>query len=72
MKAAVSWDIAPCSPYMNQRFGGTYYLHLQGGESDERETSVLAALGDTFLRNVGRCVPEDSNFSKDRALFLEV
>jgi hypothetical protein len=24
------WDIAPCSPYVNIRFGETYHLHLQG------------------------------------------
>jgi hypothetical protein len=23
-------DIAPCSPCVKQRFGGTYHLHLQG------------------------------------------
>jgi hypothetical protein len=23
------WDIAPCSPYMNRRFGGTYNLNFQ-------------------------------------------
>jgi hypothetical protein len=23
MKIAVFWDTAPCSPYMNRRFGGT-------------------------------------------------
>jgi hypothetical protein len=28
IKAAIFRDIAPCSPCMNQRFGGTYYLHL--------------------------------------------
>jgi hypothetical protein len=26
MKVAIFWDIAPCSPYMNQCFGGTYIL----------------------------------------------
>jgi hypothetical protein len=24
------WDIAPCSPYVNRRFGGSYYIHLHG------------------------------------------
>jgi hypothetical protein len=24
-------DIAPCSPYVNRRFGGTYRLHLHSG-----------------------------------------
>jgi hypothetical protein len=31
---------APCSPYVNQRFGGTYHLHLQGRKSAEQETSI--------------------------------
>jgi hypothetical protein len=36
----VFWDISPCSPYVNRRFGGTYHLHLQGRKSAEQETSV--------------------------------
>jgi hypothetical protein len=27
---AILWDIAPCNPYVNRRFGGTYHLHFQG------------------------------------------
>jgi hypothetical protein len=31
MKSAVFWDITPCSPLkVDQRFGGTYHLHLLG------------------------------------------
>jgi hypothetical protein len=41
MKVAILWDIAPCSPYMNERFGGTYHLHFQGRKSADQETSVL-------------------------------
>jgi hypothetical protein len=29
MNVDVFWDVAPCSPYVNQRFGETYHLHLQ-------------------------------------------
>jgi hypothetical protein len=30
MNSTVFWDITPCSPLkVNQRFGGTYHLHLQ-------------------------------------------
>jgi hypothetical protein len=39
MKTAIFWDIAPCSPYTNRRFGGTYHLHLQSRKSAEEETS---------------------------------
>jgi hypothetical protein len=31
MKSSVYWDITPCNPVkLNQRFTGTYRLHLQG------------------------------------------
>jgi hypothetical protein len=30
MNVAIFWDIAPCSTYVNQRFGGVYHLRLQG------------------------------------------
>jgi hypothetical protein len=33
MNVAIFWDTAPCSQYMNQRFGGTYNLHLQRRKS---------------------------------------
>jgi hypothetical protein len=29
MKKAVFWDVVPCKNCVNQRFGGTYHLHLQ-------------------------------------------
>jgi hypothetical protein len=62
MNVAIFWDLAPCSPYVNRRFGGTYHLHLQGRKSLRQETSdqQVAGLifdcehgGDTFLRNIG-------------------
>jgi hypothetical protein len=43
MKIVILRDIAPCSQYMNQRFGGTYHLHLKGGKSAEQETSIIQA-----------------------------
>jgi hypothetical protein len=41
IKVVIFSDIAPLSPYINQRFGGPYYFHLQGKKSAEQETSVL-------------------------------
>jgi hypothetical protein len=33
MKSIILWDMRPCSPLSsNRRFGGTYRLHLQGGD----------------------------------------
>jgi hypothetical protein len=30
INVAIFWDIAPCSPPVIRRFGGTYHLHVQG------------------------------------------
>jgi hypothetical protein len=30
----VIWDIPPCSPYVDGRFGEEYHLHLQGKISE--------------------------------------
>jgi hypothetical protein len=68
LNVAVFWDIAPCSPNVNRRFGGTYHLHLRGLDGYEPATRwFLARLifdpedgGDTFLRNVysqANCTP---------------
>jgi hypothetical protein len=43
MKVAIFWDISQCSLHMNQRFGGTYHLHLQDKKSAEQETYVPAS-----------------------------
>jgi hypothetical protein len=40
MNVTILWDIAPCSPYVNRRFKGTYHLHLQGRKSAGQETSI--------------------------------
>jgi hypothetical protein len=37
---AIFWDTAPCSQFVNRRFGGTYHLHIQGKKSTEEEASV--------------------------------
>jgi hypothetical protein len=42
LKIAIVWNIAPCSPYMNRRFGGMYRLHIQGPKSVEQEINVRA------------------------------
>jgi hypothetical protein len=41
MNVAIFWDVEPCGPYMNRRFGGTHHLHIQGRKSAEQETSVI-------------------------------
>jgi hypothetical protein len=32
MKNTVFWDVTPCCPCKNRRYGGTYRLHHQGGK----------------------------------------
>jgi hypothetical protein len=41
MKNDVFWDVALRIFCMNQSFGGTYRLHLQGRKIRERGTSVI-------------------------------
>jgi hypothetical protein len=48
MNTAFFWDIAPCNPYVNQRFEETYHLHLHGRKSAEQETS-LQQVGSSLL-----------------------
>jgi hypothetical protein len=38
LKYAIFSDLAPCSSYVNSRFGGTYRLHLQGRTLTEQGT----------------------------------
>jgi hypothetical protein len=45
MNVPIFWDIGPCGPYVNWRFGGTYNLHLQGKKSAEQETKVKPVAG---------------------------
>jgi hypothetical protein len=37
VKNAVFWDMVPCRYCVNQHFGGTYHLHLQGKKSTSEE-----------------------------------
>jgi hypothetical protein len=39
IKIAILWSIAPCNPYMNRRFRGTYHLHLQSRKFAKQQTS---------------------------------
>jgi hypothetical protein len=49
MNVAIFWDIAPYSPNMNRRFGGTYRLHVQGRKLAEQESSVQQVAGSFCL-----------------------
>jgi hypothetical protein len=64
MKVAIFWDIAPCSPYVNQRLG----WHLLARWFRARLIFDPEDGGDKFLRNSDSCtdykryVVEDGNF----------
>jgi hypothetical protein len=54
IKNAIFWDVAPCTSCVNQRFGGTYRLHLQGRRIRERGTRVSRwLLQSKTLRPIG-------------------
>jgi hypothetical protein len=76
MKVAIFWDIAPCSPYMNQRFEGTYHHHLQSRNRPRKKPGFLLAWFSTLKMGMilscetlvhiltTKCyIPEDGNFS---------
>jgi hypothetical protein len=33
LEVPIFWDILPCTPYMNRRFGKNYHLHLKANVS---------------------------------------
>jgi hypothetical protein len=49
MNVAIIWDIAPCGPYVNRCFEGTYHLHLHGPKSAEQETNVWQVANPTTV-----------------------
>jgi hypothetical protein len=53
MKNATFWDLAPYRSCVNQRFGGTYILHLQGRKILVRGFLYPEEGSATLLRNVG-------------------
>jgi hypothetical protein len=40
MNFAIIWDLTPCSPCVNRRFGGTYHLYVRGLKYTEQYTSA--------------------------------
>jgi hypothetical protein len=52
LKLVIFWDIVPCSPHINQRFGRMYHLHLQGWKPwvrNQYPSSLLVSCLDEFL-----------------------
>jgi hypothetical protein len=44
MNISIFWNIAPCSSYVNRRFGGVYHIHFQGRKSAEHVTHWFLTL----------------------------
>jgi hypothetical protein len=44
MKNDVFWDVAPCMPCVNRRFGGTYRLHLHSRKIHQQGTNMSRRL----------------------------
>jgi hypothetical protein len=40
MKNVFFWDVTPCGPCENRRFGGKYHFHLQGNRSRSRRDTI--------------------------------
>jgi hypothetical protein len=75
MKVPVFWHIAPCSPYMDRRFGGTYHLRLQVSSYAPASALVYCSTDFRpwrwswffppkrhFIRTTRRYIPEVGNF----------
>jgi hypothetical protein len=45
------WNIAPCSSYVNRRFGGAYRLHIHGKKLAEQESSRQQVTRLPWIRN---------------------
>jgi hypothetical protein len=41
MEVDIFYDMEPCSPYMNQRFGRTYHRHSQRRKSADQEQRLF-------------------------------
>jgi hypothetical protein len=59
MDVAIFVDIAPCSRYVNRRFGGIYELHFHGRKSAARDTGVWQTT--SHKQTTRRYIPDDGN-----------
>jgi hypothetical protein len=49
MMIIIFWEMTPCGPYKNRRFGGSYRLHLQGAR-------VRAVFSISIQYSMSRCL----------------
>jgi hypothetical protein len=64
IKSTIIWDHTPCSLVIYKRFGGTYWLHLQGCTYWAKQAWLLDLLvdpgngGSMFFRTVSKLLPD--------------
>jgi hypothetical protein len=75
MNIATFWDIAPCSPYVNRRFGQmflpSHLLHagsLLGSFSKQNMEVIFSSKTSLHIRATGRYIPKDSSSQLSEAL----
>jgi hypothetical protein len=57
LKSTIFWDRTPCSPLkVNQQFGGTYHLHLQGREVSQGRNQREAASSSVICFTLVSCL----------------
>jgi hypothetical protein len=65
MKNVVFWDVAPCRYFFNQRFGGTYRLHLQGRRNPRAMNQREQVAVDVKKISTQHHIPEDCILNND-------
>jgi hypothetical protein len=60
MKDAIFWDVSPCGSCKNQRFGGTYRLHLQGENNRRTKNMLTVASNCSMLQRINHCVRREA------------
>jgi hypothetical protein len=73
-RTTIVWDVTPCSLVVQQRFGQTYFLHLQG-EKYSACNLIICLLdllfyfedaGNTFPLKVGKVLPDHTVSNRKR------
>jgi hypothetical protein len=71
IKITVFWEVKPCNPVdFHRRFGGTYYLHIQGWRCAKQAGGTNKLTKNLFiwcLFNVDSSISDNINF-KDKMI----
>jgi hypothetical protein len=62
MNVPIFWDIAPCIPHVNRRFGRMDHLHIQGARIlDSKDEGYSPSETSSHMRTTRCCIQEDGN-----------